>query len=961
MHRHVARFAVLRYGIAVWCVAATVIVALWLRPVVVAAAQLLLVAVLITGWVSGLRPALVAWVLATLAFAYYFTSPFDSLKIDLHEIPRLLIFTALAALLAMVSAARRRAQDALESARAELEARVRERTAELERSNEGLQAAVTHAVAAQHRFRDLVNSVDGIVWEADAATIQFSFVSSQAERILGYPVDRWLSEPTFWKDHLHPEDREWAVPFCERATGEKRDHDFEYRMIAADGSVVWLRNLMTVMLDGDRPTRLRGVMVDITDRKQAEQERQARRWVVESMDRVNRAIQGTNDLEQMMSDVLDAALSIFECDRAWLMHPCDPEAVSHEVKMQRTRPEFPSLLGVGDEVPIDPETADMFRTVRASSGPVQFGPHSAHPLSSELAQRRRVQSRIVMALYPKGESPYIFGASQCSYARLWTPREEFLFQEIGRRLEDALTSLSIFHRLRESEKRYRHIFESTDVSIWEEDFSRVQAAIDDLKAAGVRDFREYFATHREFVRQAVQMVRIVDVNEASLKMFAAGSKEGLLASLHKLSLPETRQAFVKVLIGMAEGRTSVEAGTVVQNLKGERMTILFTLTFPPPSAPFENVLVTVVDITERKRAEYLTEQVFESSPDRVSIIGRDYRYQRINPVFERFWRVSAEQAVGMRVADILGVEIFEETIKPSLDRCFAGEDVSHAEWLVTAAGRRYTAVSYSPLRPDSERVEAALVIGRDLTEHILASEALRRAQAELAHVTRVTTLGELAASISHEVNQPLAAIVADANASLNWLAAADPDLDMVRAALSAIEKDGHRAAEVIQRIRQLATKTEPQRVRVDVNDVIRDVVPLVRSEMLSHQVSSQVDLAPVLPPVLGDRVQLQQVIINLVMNGMEAMASVDRPRELVIRSRPHEDDQVLVAVQDVGIGIDPDAVDRLFNAFVTTKPDGMGMGLSISRSIIEAHGGRLWATPNATHGATFHFALPALR
>src|SRR5256714_4554031 len=170
MQRHVAQFAIVRYGVAVFCVAVTVIMALWLRPVVVAAAQLLLVAVLITGWVSGLRPALVAWVLATLAFAYYFTSPFDTLKIDAHEIPRLAIFAVLAALLATVSAARRRAEDALERAREELEARVRERTVELERSNERLQGAVAHAVAAQHRFRDLVNSVDGIVWEADAAT-----------------------------------------------------------------------------------------------------------------------------------------------------------------------------------------------------------------------------------------------------------------------------------------------------------------------------------------------------------------------------------------------------------------------------------------------------------------------------------------------------------------------------------------------------------------------------------------------------------------------------------------------------------------------------------------------------------------------------------------------------------------------------------------------------------------------
>src|SRR5258706_7679994 len=156
MQRHIARLAVVRYGIAVSCVAATVIVALWLRPMVLAAAQLLLVAVLITGWVSGLRPALVAWALATVAFAYYFTPPFDSLQIDIAEIPRLVIFTLLAALLATVSAARRRARDALERAREELEARVRERTVELEGSNERLQGAVAHAVAAQHRFRDLV-------------------------------------------------------------------------------------------------------------------------------------------------------------------------------------------------------------------------------------------------------------------------------------------------------------------------------------------------------------------------------------------------------------------------------------------------------------------------------------------------------------------------------------------------------------------------------------------------------------------------------------------------------------------------------------------------------------------------------------------------------------------------------------------------------------------------------------
>src|SRR5216117_2802724 len=393
MQRSIAQLAVVRYAVAVLCVTAAVILALWLRPVVLGGAQLLLVAILITGWVSGLRPALVAWGLAMLAFDYYFTPPFDSLKIEVAEAPRLMLFVLVAAFMATMSAARRRAENSLKSAREELEVRVRDRTADLQRTNERLHVAVAEAVAAQQRFRDLVNSVEGIVWEADATTLQFLFVSNQDERILGEPVARWLSEPTFWKDHLHPDDREWAVSFRERATGEKRDHDFEYRMIAADGRVVWLCDLVTLVLENDRVVRLRGVMVDVTERKRAEDERQARRWGVESMDRVHRAIQGANDLEPMMSDVLDATLSIFDCDRAWLVYPCDPEAPSHGVKMQRTRPEFPGSYRVGIELPMDRQTAAVLRTVRASSGPVRFGPDGDYPLAPDLAKSLGIQSR----------------------------------------------------------------------------------------------------------------------------------------------------------------------------------------------------------------------------------------------------------------------------------------------------------------------------------------------------------------------------------------------------------------------------------------------------------------------------------------------------------------------------------------------------------------------------------------
>jgi C4-dicarboxylate-specific signal transduction histidine kinase len=254
----------------------------------------------------------------------------------------------------------------------------------------------------------------------------------------------------------------------------------------------------------------------------------------------------------------------------------------------------------------------------------------------------------------------------------------------------------------------------------------------------------------------------------------------------------------------------------------------------------------------------------------------------------------------------------------------------------------------------------------DMTDRKRAEEKLRAseqrlldAQMELAHVNRVTTMGELAASIAHETNQPLAGVVANAEAGLRWLNRGTPDLDAARRSLEWIIDDGNRASEVIRRVRALANKTSIEKVPLDVNDVVRETIALVQRELVSHQVSLQMELAPTLPMILGDRVQMQQVIINLVMNGIEAMQSTtDRPRELVIRSGQDDAHGGLVSVMDCGVGISAEDADQLFNAFFTTKSSGMGMGLSICRSIIEAHGGRLWATANVPHGATFQFTLP---
>ncbi len=232
-------------------------------------------------------------------------------------------------------------------------------------------------------------------------------------------------------------------------------------------------------------------------------------------------------------------------------------------------------------------------------------------------------------------------------------------------------------------------------------------------------------------------------------------------------------------------------------------------------------------------------------------------------------------------------------------------------------------------------------------------------QANLAHMTRITSLGELAASIAHEVNQPLAAAIANAEACLRWLDRETPDLAAARRSAEWVINDGNRATEVIRRVRALATKTDIEKEPLDINDVVREVVALVQREVTSQQVSLRMELAPALPVTFGDRVQLQQVMINLMMNGVEAMKLItDRPRELVIRSQLDEIENVLTSVTDCGAGISAENMDRLFTPFFTTKSSGMGMGLSISRSIIEAHGGRLWATANFPSGAMFQFSLP---
>jgi C4-dicarboxylate-specific signal transduction histidine kinase len=286
-------------------------------------------------------------------------------------------------------------------------------------------------------------------------------------------------------------------------------------------------------------------------------------------------------------------------------------------------------------------------------------------------------------------------------------------------------------------------------------------------------------------------------------------------------------------------------------------------------------------------------------------------------------------------------------------------DITH-RLLMPDGSVKHVKVLAHPAQDKEDNVEYIGVL-MDITAAKQAEEALQELQASLAHVTRVTALGELTASIAHEVNQPLAAIVTYGDAGLRWLNREVPQLDEVRSAVERMIDCAKLAGEVIARLRALSRKKTPEMVRLDINEVVNEVLSLIRREIANHQVSVRLDLATSLPPVFGDRVQLQQVILNLLVNGVQAMALVGgRLRELLIRTTANNAGQILVEVGDSGTGIDPAHAGQLFNAFFTTKADGMGMGLSICRSIIEAHGGRIWASPNAGHGTIFQFTLPVL-
>jgi PAS domain S-box-containing protein len=376
------------------------------------------------------------------------------------------------------------------------------------------------------------------------------------------------------------------------------------------------------------------------------------------------------------------------------------------------------------------------------------------------------------------------------------------------------------------------------------------------------------------------------------------------------------------------------------------------------------------EILERKRVE---ERLLESearfqmmadtAPVLIWMTGTDGLCNYFNKPWLEFTGRSMEQEVGMGWLE----GVYPDDVQGCLDGflpAFHARKPFRMEYRLKRADGEYRWVIESGIPRYTGDGEFAGYIGSniditDLKRVEQERERLRQAQSELAHINRVTTMGELAASIAHEIKQPISAAHTNAKTCLRWLGRDQPDIEEAREAVSRIIQNVTRASEIINRIRVLYKKGEPEREWVDVNEVIREMTSLLRSEAGRRAISIHTELAPQLPNVRADRVQLQQVFMNLILNGIEAISEGNVAGHLTIKAQRDPENQVLVSVSDTGIGLPPQRADMVFDAFFTTKPQGTGMGLSISRSIIESHGGRLWATGNSPRGATFQFTLPA--
>jgi PAS domain S-box-containing protein len=795
--------------------------------------------------------------------------------------------------------------------------------------------------------------------------------SAESYRIYGFdPAQGIPPFETTWQ-RVHPEDRDALREANESGVREKAVLQLEHRYVLPGGIVRNHRVLAHPVLNASGELiEYLGTVVDVTEQKRAEEERKEHLWFLECMDRINRAMQRTNAVEGMMSGVLEETLAIFGLDRAWLVYPCDPDAATSRVVMEHTRPEYPGAFALGEEFPVDTRAAELLRRVLD-------GPGAATDLSvpPEIRERFSIQSIMAIAVRPKGDRPYLFGLHQCSHARAWTAAERRLFEEIARRLEDALTSV-LAHRnllasqeeLRASEERFRTFVDhATDAFfLYDEECIVLDVNRQACEALGYTR-EELIGMHPTQFYEDMTQERALSIKQR-LREHGSATFSGRCRRKDGSLFPveERLRAFSRggrVLgIGLASDITD-------RRHREQRMLAQFRVTQALSEASTLEKAAPGILGAMCRALEWDLGAIWQVDPEGgvLRCIATWPSASAAPPNFAAATRaISFGPGMGLpgRVWSSGGpVCIRDVALDPELPRAkSAAKEGLHAAFafpVMLKSGIVGVIELFSREVRDADRglLQMMAAIGSQVAQFIertRAEDALRDAREKLAQASKIASLAELSASIAHEINQPLQAIVANGHASLRWLDAAPPNIEKAISTAKRVVRDGNAAAEVVSRIRALFQHAAPAKIDLDINKLILQVGTLMADEIQGTAVSLEAELGEDVPRIRADAVQIQQVIVNLVRNAIEAMAGAPR-KPLLIRSR-RSAGHVVVDVRDQGTGlVDP---EKIFEPFVSTKETGMGMGLTICRSIIEAHAGDIRVVHNEGPGVTFSFSLP---
>jgi PAS domain S-box-containing protein len=883
------------YATAVLSVAAAIIVAELITRLLHAEAitSPMLCAIIVAAWFGGFGPALLAIALALMAFHYYLVPPINSFiwkgnlfVVGIPELPRLILFSIVSLLVALIIAGQKKAKEALRRSSDDLLAAIEDQ----KRTGAALLHSEMYLTEAQR-----LSCTGSFGWNVSNGEI---FWSDETFRIFQY--DR-ATKPRLELivQRVHPDDRAAVQRTIDDASRDGQDFDHEYRLLMPDGSVKYVHAVARAARDASGSIEFVGALTDVTVAKETERKlRRSEAYLAE-----------TQHLSHTSSWAWDVRRRefVYRSAEIYNLFGFDPEKGVVPLQAFRDR--------------IVPE--DRPRNIEAASRAIR------EKADFEVDFRVAVPDGSVKHIHSVGH-PVVDSDGEV-VELIGTHLDVTEQYEARQKLQRA------FDEIKKSEDRLQLVIDTIPTLVWR------------AGADGIPDFLNHQALYYTGLS--------LDQAETGWpRAFHPDDKKGMLqkwSAIRKSGMP-----------GELEAR--------LRRFDGEYRWFLFR------AEPLRDEAGNIVkwygsstDIEDRKRAEEAlreSEQRFrdyaETASDWFWETGPDHRVTRVSDHLN---------AVGIAPSRLTGVfrwdiatDVESEPEKWRLHRAMHDARRPFRDFVYSTVSESgspiYVRSSGKPFFEASGKFLGYRGTGTDITATIRADhaeQALREAHAELAHVTRVITLGELTASIAHEVNQPLAAVVANAEACLRWLDRDTPDLAAARRSVEWVINDGCRASDVVRRVRALAHKTDIEKVPLDVNNVVREAIALVQRELGTHGVSLRTEFAPALPTILGDRVQLQQVIINLVMNGIEAMQPItEGPRELVIRSG-QDTQYVRVSVTDRGVGISTDNANRLFNAFFTTKSSGLGMGLSICRSIVEAHGGRLSACPNEGPGATFQFILPS--